>query len=89
MAKICAAAVAALINGNLPAEPLFVNTCYSLITPRHGISAAMVYRLEGGEIVKVNGRDAFSPLDASEMDRELEARYATSWFKSITMDVFS
>jgi len=88
-AKICAAAVAALINGNRPAEPSFVNTCYSLITPTHGISAAMVYRLEAGEIVEVEGAGGYSPLTASEIDRELEARYARSWIKSITTDIFS
>nr|VFJ74394.1 MAG: sulfide dehydrogenase (flavocytochrome c), flavoprotein subunit [Candidatus Kentron sp. FW] len=88
-AKICAAAVAALINGNRPAEPSFVNTCYSLITPKHGISAAMVYRLEAGEIVEVEGAGGYSPLEASKIDRELEARYARSWIKSITTDIFS
>uniref|UniRef100_A0A450UG29 Sulfide dehydrogenase [flavocytochrome c] flavoprotein chain n=1 Tax=Candidatus Kentrum sp. LFY TaxID=2126342 RepID=A0A450UG29_9GAMM len=88
-AKICAAAVAASINGNSPAEPSFVNTCYSLITPTHGISAAMVYRLEQGKIVKVEGAGGYSPLKASKIDRELEARYARSWIKSITTDIFS
>uniref|UniRef100_A0A450ZC57 Sulfide dehydrogenase [flavocytochrome c] flavoprotein chain n=1 Tax=Candidatus Kentrum sp. TUN TaxID=2126343 RepID=A0A450ZC57_9GAMM len=89
-AKICAAAVAALINGNRPAEPSFVNTCYSLITPTHGISAAMVYRLEAGEIVEVEDvGSGYSPLKASKIDRELEARYARSWIKSITTDIFS
>uniref|UniRef100_A0A450YST0 Sulfide dehydrogenase [flavocytochrome c] flavoprotein chain n=1 Tax=Candidatus Kentrum sp. TC TaxID=2126339 RepID=A0A450YST0_9GAMM len=88
-AKICAAAVAALINGNSPAEPSFVNTCYSLITPTHGISAAMVYHLKDGRIVEVEGAGGDSPLTASEIDRELEARYARSWIKSITTDIFS
>nr|VFK28591.1 MAG: sulfide dehydrogenase (flavocytochrome c), flavoprotein subunit [Candidatus Kentron sp. MB] len=88
-AKICAAAVAALINGNRPAEPSFVNTCYSLITPTHGVSAAMVYRLKAGKIVEVPGAGGYSPLTASEIDRELEARYARSWIKSITTDIFS
>ena len=87
-AKVCAAAVAALINGNQPAEPLFVNTCYSLITPEHGISAAMVYRLLDGDIQVVEDSGGDSPLDASESDRELEARYAISWLSSITADVF-
>jgi sulfide dehydrogenase [flavocytochrome c] flavoprotein subunit len=88
VAKVCAAAVAALINGNRPAEPVFVNTCYSLITPEHGISAAMVYRLVNGNIEAVGDSDGYSPLDASENDRSLEARYARSWVKSITADVF-
>ena len=87
-AKVCAAAVAALINGNQPAEPLFVNTCYSLITPEHGISAAMVYRLVEGNIEAVEDSEGYSPLDASENDRALEARYARSWVSSITADVF-
>lgn len=43
-AKMCATAIVALFNGETPAENSFVNTCYSLIAPKYGISVAGVYR---------------------------------------------
>ncbi|HEC84451.1 MAG TPA: NAD(P)/FAD-dependent oxidoreductase, partial [Thioploca sp.] len=41
--KVCAAAVAALMNGKAVAEPSYLNTCYSLIAPKHAVSVAAVY----------------------------------------------
>ncbi len=44
-AKVCASAVAALLNGKEPGTPAYVNTCYSVIAEDWGISVAAVYRL--------------------------------------------
>ena len=41
-AKICAAAIARLVRGEMPAEPKFVNTCYSLVAPDYAFSVAGV-----------------------------------------------
>ena len=87
-AKVCAAAVAALINGTSLPDPSYVNICYSIIAPQHGISIANVYKLDNGEIIPVEGAGGTSPLLASSWERKMEATYARSWFKNITADVF-
>jgi sulfide dehydrogenase [flavocytochrome c] flavoprotein subunit len=87
--KVCAAAVAALLNENPPPEASFVNTCYSLISPDHGISVAAVYRVVDGKITSVKGAGGVSPKDASEWEHRMEADYARSWFTNITSDIFT
>lgn len=86
--KVAAAVIAARANGKKAPDPSYVNTCYSLITPHHGISVAAVYHLIDGNIVGVEGAGGLSPMDASKEDREAEATYALSWFKNITTDMF-
>ncbi len=88
-AKICAAAIAARITGIEQPEPSYLNTCYSLITPEHAISVAMVYKLnDKGTIVGVEGAGGTSPRYAPEWVREREANYARGWFKNMTSDAF-
>lgn len=89
-AKVCAAAVVALLNGHDTPQPSFVNTCYSLITPDDGISVAMVYNYADGKINKVAGSGGLTPgYDKTTMEmRKREVLYAHSWFKNITADVF-
>lgn len=88
--KVCAAAVAALMNGKAVADPSYVNTRYSVIAPKHGISVAAVYQLnEDGKIVGVKGAGGLSPMDASPWQREMEAMHAHSWFRNIKSDTFS
>ena len=87
-AKVCAAAIAALIDGSEPPLPSYINTCYSIIAPEYGISVAAVYRLENGKIVAVPGAGGTSALDASAWERKMEATYARSWFDNITADIF-
>jgi sulfide dehydrogenase [flavocytochrome c] flavoprotein subunit len=88
-AKVCVAAISAVIGGGQPAEPSYVNTCYSLITPDYGISVAGVYRLKDGKIASVEGSGGTSPKEASDLQRKLEAEYAKSWFANVTADIFS
>lgn len=87
-AKVCAAAISALIDGTAPPAPSYINTCYSIIAPDYGISVAAVYRLDKGSIVSVEGAGGSSPLDASAWERKMEATYARSWFDNITSDIF-
>jgi len=86
--KVCAAAIVAKVRGVEMPDPSYVNTCYSLITPDHGISVAMVYELKDGQIVGVKGAGGLSPRGADKADREAEALYARSWYKNITSDIF-
>jgi sulfide dehydrogenase [flavocytochrome c] flavoprotein subunit len=87
-AKVCAAAIVAALNGLDSPEPSYVNTCYSVLAPGHGISVAAVYQLKEGQIVPVSGAGGLSPLNASKRERELEAGYAYGWLKNITADMF-
>ncbi len=87
-AKVCAASVAALLNGQEPGTPAYVNTCYSIVGKDYGISVAAVYRLaeDGSKITKVSG--GLTPTDASAEMRAREVQYAYSWFTNITNDIF-
>jgi sulfide dehydrogenase [flavocytochrome c] flavoprotein subunit len=87
-AKVCAAAVTALLQGRTPGEPKFVNTCYSLVAPDYGISVAMVYGYADGKIVKIKGSGGLSPTGASAEYRQREADYARGWYESIASDIF-
>ena len=88
-AKVCAAAIAAAVSGAPAPEPSYVNTCYSLIAPEHGISVAGVYALRDGRIVEVEGAGGVSPSDADDRTRAVEARFAHDWFRNITADMFT
>ncbi|MFA5628071.1 MAG: FCSD flavin-binding domain-containing protein [Thiohalomonadaceae bacterium] len=87
-AKVCAAAVAALLNGMEAPVPSYVNTCYSIITPEHAISVAAVYTLSEGKIAGVPGSGGLTPGDAPDETYRREVAYAHSWFKNVTDDIF-
>lgn len=87
-AKVCAASVAALLNGQEPGTPAYVNTCYSIVGKDWGISVAAVYKLaeDGSKITKVSG--GLTPTDATAEMRAREVAYAHSWYTNITNDIF-
>ncbi|MEE9322042.1 MAG: FCSD flavin-binding domain-containing protein [Granulosicoccus sp.] len=87
-AKVCAAAIVAMLNGDEAPQPAYVNTCYSIIAPGEGISVAMVYAYKDGAIVKVEGSGGLTPSEFNADYREREELYAHSWFHNITADVF-
>ncbi|MEW8498405.1 MAG: FCSD flavin-binding domain-containing protein, partial [Candidatus Thiodiazotropha taylori] len=87
--KVCAAAIVATLNGQEPGEPSYVNTCYSIISPEWGISVAAVYQLVDGKIVGVKGAGGLSPMNATAATRAIEAKFARSWFKNVTADMFT
>jgi len=87
-AKVCAAAVAAMLGGGKAGVPAYVNTCYSIAGVDYGFSVAAVYRLaeDGSKIHKVSG--GLTPSDASPAALKREVGYAHSWFNNITSDIF-
>jgi NADPH-dependent 2,4-dienoyl-CoA reductase/sulfur reductase-like enzyme len=87
-AKVCAAAVAALLAGRDPETPKLVNACYSLVAPGYGISVAGVYQAADGKLVEIPGSGGTSPLDAPAETRMMEAKLADGWFRTITGEVF-
>jgi NADPH-dependent 2,4-dienoyl-CoA reductase/sulfur reductase-like enzyme len=87
-AKVCAAAIVELLAGRKPVDPILINTCYSLVAPDYGISVAGVYRPDKGVLADVPGAGGNSPLEVVGGFRGQEALYASSWFKTITTEVF-
>lgn len=87
-AKMCAAAIVALFHGETPPENSFVNTCYSLIAPKYGISVAGVYRNTEKGITEIEGAGGVSPKEASDSFREDEAKYTFGWYDSIVADIW-
>ncbi len=87
-AKACALAVVAFLNERPLPEAHWLNTCYSLVTPQHGISVAGVYKL-GAErnIEMVKGAGGVSHL-GDEQARVLEAGYAKSAYRTLVKDSF-
>ncbi len=88
--KVAAAAVVAMLKGEEPGTPAYVNTCYSIIAKDWGISVAAVYRLseDGKTIAGVKGSGGLTPMDASEEAHAREVQYAYSWFDNIVLDCF-
>ncbi len=84
-AKVCAAAVAALLHGQpVFDQPVVTNTCYSFIDDRETVHVASVYRYDPEQkaLVTVPGSGGLSGA-ASEM----EGQYAFAWAKNIWSDV--
>ena len=88
-AKVCAAAVAAMLSGKEPGTPAYVNTCYSVIAEDWGISVAGVYRLaeDRSTIVQMSG--GLTPMDASDEAHRRAVENAHSWLNNITSDIFA
>jgi sulfide dehydrogenase [flavocytochrome c] flavoprotein subunit len=89
--KVAAAAIVAMLNGDEPGVPAYVNTCYSIIGKDYGISVAAVYRLseDGATIAGVEGSGGLTPSDAPEFALAREVQYAYSWYDNIVHDIFS
>jgi sulfide dehydrogenase [flavocytochrome c] flavoprotein subunit len=88
-AKVCAAAVVAMLNDAEVGVPSYVNTCYSIAGPDWGISVAGVYKLAAdGKIAEVPGSGGVTPMDASVEAHKREVEYAHSWYRNIVHDSF-
>jgi len=84
-AKICAAAVIALINGRQPdPDPKIANTCYSYVSEKEAMHVASVHQWDGGQrtLIPVKGAGGVSAARS-----ELEGAYAWAWATNIWQDV--
>ena len=90
-AKVCAAAVAALLNGQQVASPSFSNGCYSVVGTDYAISILAIYRLsdDGKSIEKIPNSGGTSALNLSAKQHRLALQYAHSWYKNFTHDIFN
>lgn len=84
-AKVCAAAVIALLNGREPeADPRIVNTCYSYVSDDEVVHVASVHELDAS-------RKVFVPIKGaggvSAARNTLEGKYAWSWAQNIWSDM--
>ena len=86
--KVAAASIVSLFDGTEPIEPSYSNTCYSLVTPNHGISVAKVYKISDNTIVGIKGSGGLSPKAENADVRWKEAEYAQGWYDAITQDMF-
>jgi sulfide dehydrogenase [flavocytochrome c] flavoprotein subunit len=86
--KVAAAAIVNLLRGQEPAPPSLVNTCYSLIGPKYGVSVAGVYQLSATGIVDIPGSGGLTPADASSDQLEQEALFAEGWYTNICKDIW-
>ncbi len=89
-AKVAAAAIVAMLKGEEPGTPSYLNTCYSILAPNYGISIAAIYRLnaEGSAIEAVPDSGGITPVDAPDWVLEREVQYAYSWYHNIVHDTF-
>lgn len=88
-AKVVAAAIVSRFNGFEPESSIYVNTCYSILGEKYGMSAAGVYRLDAASnmLEPIEGSGGLSPIDFSTKNREREVNYAHSWFLNIMDDM--
>ena len=86
-AKVCAAAVVALLAGQAPnPEPVLTNTCYSFVTDKDVVHVCSVhqYDKEKKTVLPVPGSGGVSAAM-----NELEGRYAWNWAKNVWADMLA
>lgn len=88
--KVVAAAVLAMLKGEKPPTPSYLNTCYSIAGKDHGFSVANLYTYDEQKnaIAEIPGSGGLSPMNASDEDRRREVQYAHSWFRNIAADIW-
>jgi NADPH-dependent 2,4-dienoyl-CoA reductase/sulfur reductase-like enzyme len=87
-AKICAAAIAALLAGETPAPPTLTSICFSLLAPDYAISQRGTYRVVDGQYNESDPGIIVSPLAAARTVRSGEAKDAGAWYADTTATVF-
>ncbi len=80
-AKVCAAAVIALIRGEpVNPQPMMMNTCYSFVDAKNVMHVASVHAYDASKktMVQVKGSGGLSPAAS-----EIEGAYAWGWARNI------
>lgn len=85
-AKLCAAAIAATLDGRAAPDARMINTCYSLVAHDAAISVSGFYSAASGRIAIVS--EGLSPLSPPDGLRQREAAQAHDWYESISTDSF-
>lgn len=96
-AKVVAATLAARFNGLPAPEPVYTNTCYSVVAPDWGFSVVHLYRVVDGQWVYIKAGSGISPVTLGtsaapkpvpRLQRKLEAKYAEGWLRNVMADAF-
>ncbi len=82
MGKICAVAVASLLNDKAAPSIAPGNTCYSWVSDREAIAVVNTYKIEGGKVVQIEQK--LTPGQS-----EAWASNAIGWANSIWADMLS
>jgi cytochrome c553 len=80
MGKICASAVAHLLNGKEPPAMAPGNTCYSWVSDREAIAVVNVYKIEKDKVVQIEQK--LTPTQSPAV-----ASNSLGWARSIWSDV--
>jgi sulfide dehydrogenase [flavocytochrome c] flavoprotein chain len=80
MGKVCASAVAHLLDGKQPPAMAPGNTCYSWVNDREAIAVVNAYRIDNGKVVQIEQKLTPGPSVAV-------ARNSLGWAQSIWSDV--
>jgi len=84
-AKVCAAAIIALLGGSEPnPQPVMTNTCYSFVSDKEVIHVASVHQWDAaqGTVLPVKGAGG-----VSAQRNELEGKYGWAWGQNIWADM--
>ncbi len=86
-AKVCAAAVIALMNGQAPNPyPVVTNTCYSFVSESEVVHVASVHQWDTGQKTLVPFKGAGG---VSAARSELEGKFGWAWAQNIWADMLS
>jgi sulfide dehydrogenase [flavocytochrome c] flavoprotein subunit len=97
-AKIVAASLAAKVNGLPAPNPVYTNTCYSVVAHDWGFSVVHLFRVDNGQWVYITQGSGISPvafgtkeapLPVPRTYRKLEADYADGWLRNLLADAFA
>jgi sulfide dehydrogenase [flavocytochrome c] flavoprotein subunit len=96
-AKVVAASLVARFNGLPAPEPIYTNTCYSVVGHDWGFSVVHLFRVDGGQWVYVKSGSGISPVTMGTKEapkpvpriyRKLEVEYADGWLRNVLADAF-
>lgn len=86
-AKVCAAAIVALLSGaSVNRTPVVTNTCYSMTNDTDTVHVASVHQYDAGKrtMLTVPGSGGLSPAPTA-----LEGKYAFAWAQNIWADILA
>lgn len=96
-AKVVAANLVAKFNARPAPQPIYTNTCYSVVAHDWGFSVVHLYRVENGQWVYIKAGSGISPVifgpptapkPVPRFYRKLEAEYADGWLRNVLKDAF-
>ena len=92
-AKVVAASLVAKLNGLPAPDPIYTNTCYSVVGHDWGFSVVHLFRVDAGQWVYVKSGSGISPVTMGDKPvpriyRRLEVEYADGWLRNVLADAF-